>query len=79
MYDLILPYIEKDPKAFYTQDELKKAYSTLLRFSELRAESVRRQINGKLGSRSGLQAEEDMVDASGIRIKDMGSIQDLNR
>ena len=59
MYDLILPYIEKDPKAFYTQDELKKAYSTLLRFSELRAESVRRQINGKLGSRSGLQAEED--------------------
>ena len=77
VYDLILPYIEKDPKAFYTQDQFKKAYETVLRFTELRAESVQRQVNGQLAARSELQAKEDQVDASGISIKDMGSLQDL--
>ena len=74
MYDLILPYTEKDPKAFYNPEEFKKAYSTVLKISELRAESVRRQLNGQLAARSEDQAEEDKVDASGIFIKDMGDL-----
>lgn len=79
VYDLILPYIEKEPKAFYEPDEFRKAYETVLRFVELRAESVRRQVNGQLAAKSDMQADEDKVDASGISIKDMGSVLDLNR
>ena len=75
VYDLILPYIEKDPKAFYTPDQFNKAYETLLGFTELRAESVSRQLNGQLAARTELQAEGDKEDASGISIIDMGSAQ----
>ena len=78
VHDLILPYTEKDPKAFFTPDEVGKAFSTLLDFSQLRAESVRRQLDGRLASRSELQAEKDRVDASGILIKDMGTLPDIN-
>lgn len=79
VYDLILPYIEKDPKAFFKPDESGKAYETVLRFTELRAESVHRQLNGQLAVRSDMQVDKDKVDASGISIKDMGSLEHLNR
>ena len=77
VYDLIFPYTEKDPKAFYPPERVGKAFEALLRFSELRAESVNKQVNGQLASRSELQDEKDMVDASGLSIKDMGSLEDL--
>lgn len=77
VYDLILPYIEKDPKAIFSADEFKKGYATLLRFSELRAESITKQVSGQLATRSELQAEEDKVDASEISIADMGSLEKL--
>ena len=77
VYDLILPYIEKDPKAYYSKDKFSGAYETLLGFTELRAESVLRQLKGQLAARSELQTEEDKVDASGISIGDMGSVSDL--
>jgi len=77
LYELILPYVEKDPKAIFTPDQFKKANATLLGFMELRADSVRRQADGQLATRSELQAEEGMVDASGISIGDMGSLEDL--
>ena len=79
VHDLILPYIEKDPKAFYSPDEFEKAHETLLGFTELRAQSVRKQIDGQLAARSDMQAEEDKVDASSISIKDMGTVRDLQR
>lgn len=78
VYDLILPYIEKDPKAFFKPDEFEKAYKTVIKFTELRAESVRKQLNGQLATRSDIQADEDKVDSSEISIRDMGSIPDLN-
>lgn len=77
VYDLILPYVGKDPKAFYTTEEFKEDYESLIRFSELRAESVRRQVNGQLASKTGMQSDEDKVDTSGITLRDMGSIRDL--
>ena len=77
VYDLILPYVGKDPKAFYTTEEFKEGYESLIRFSELRAESVRRQVNGQLASKTGMQSDEDKVDTSGITLRDMGSIRDL--
>ena len=78
IHDLIIPFIEKDPKAFFTSDKYNKAYETLLAFAKLRADSVSRQVNGQLATRSELQKEEDKVDASAISIKDMGSITDLS-
>lgn len=77
VYDLILPYIEKDLKGYYNAEKFRKAYKLLLKFTELRAESVRRQVNGQLATRSELQDEEDKVDASEISIRDMGSVLDL--
>lgn len=73
VYDLILPYTEKDPKTFYPPARSRKAYETLIRFTELRSESVRKQLNGQLAARSELQREEDKVNASEIRIREMGS------
>ena len=75
--ELILPYIEKDPMEFYSSERFRKAYETVLRFTELRAQSIRRQLDGRLASRSELQKKEDRTDASSISIKDMGSLEDL--
>ena len=79
VYDLILPYIEKEPKAYFTPDEFRTACETVLRFTELRAESVRRQVNGQLAARSDMQDVKDKVDASDISIEDMGSLKHLKR
>lgn len=43
VHELIRPYMEKDPKAFYTADRSNKAYETVLGFTEMRSESVKRQ------------------------------------
>ena len=77
VYDLILPYVEKDPKTVFKADRFRTAFDTLISFTELRTESVRRQLSGQLASRSEMQAEGDRVDASGIIIKDMGTVEDL--
>lgn len=77
VYELILPYIEKDAKTYYSAKQSRKGFETLLKFSELRAESICKQISGQLASRSEQQAEKDMVDASGISIRDLGSLEDL--
>ena len=77
VYQLIFPYIEEDPKAFFTPDRSRQAYVTLLAIAKLRAESVDRQLIGQLAARSEDQNEEDKVDASGISIKDMGTLEDL--
>ena len=74
---LISPYTEKDPKAFYTPEEYRKACETLLQFVRLRVQSVQKQLNGQLAARSELQAEEDKVDASMISIRDMGTAPGL--
>ena len=77
MYDLIRPYLEKDPKAFYNTDRSRKAYETVLDFTEMRAESVKKQVNGQLAVRSEMQAKEDRVDASEITLPDMGSMHEV--
>ena len=76
VYDLILPYIDKDKKTPYSSDRFIKAKETLIQISELRAKSIHRQLSGQLPARSEDQAEEDKVDTSGIFIKDMGSAHD---
>ena len=68
-YELIAPYVEKDPTSFYTYDEFEKGTDTLRQFCTLRTESIRLQLeNG--------ETSEDMnyVDASSLTLSDMGSM-----
>lgn len=75
--ELILPYIEEDPKAVFTAEEAAKAQATINEITKLRAERVRRQLSGELASKTDLQEAGDKVDASGISIADMGSLESL--
>ena len=79
LYEMLLPYVEKDPTAFYTADEFTQAYKTLKETCLLRAESIRLQLDGKLSTNSDEQSSEDLVDASGINIKDMGDQSSLQK
>lgn len=72
VYEMIAPYVEKDPTAFYTPEEVNKAVQTIKEFSMRRAESIRRQLDGQLSSVTDQQSLQDRVDTSGISISDMG-------
>ncbi|OON85862.1 hypothetical protein BXO88_10520 [Oribacterium sp. C9] len=73
LYEMLLPYVEKDATAFYTADEFKTAFETIKEFIALRAESIKKQLNGELSAKTDEQDESARVDASGITISDMGS------
>ena len=73
VYNMIRPYVEKDPTAFYTLDEFDEAVTTLKDFCEKRAESISKQLNGKLGCTTDTQKSEDKVDASDLTLSRMGS------
>ena len=74
VYEMIRPYVENDPTAFYTVEEFDTAYNTLLKFCLLRAESYRKQLNGELATKTSQQNASDRVDASDISSSDMGSM-----
>lgn len=73
LYEMLYPYVEKDPSAFYFADEFTAAYKTMKEFCLLRAESIRLQLNGNLSTKSDEQDLSNQVDASGINIRSMGS------
>lgn len=73
VYEMILPYVEKDPTAFYTVDEFKKGYQTFLQFNNRRAFSIRRQLDGKLAADSEKQSNLDKVGGSDLDIMDLGA------
>ncbi len=72
--EMISPYVEKDPTKFCTYDEFEKGISTLKEFCLLRAESISCQLDGTIGSTSDTQQSDTLIDASDIRIDDMGSM-----
>ena len=76
---MIAPYVEDDPTAFCSYSDHKLAVRTITAFCELRAESVRAQLNGEIPSTRAGQAAapETLIDASAIRIEDLGEIADL--
>ncbi len=74
VYNMIRPYVEADPSAFYSVTEFDKAYETLRRFCSLRAESIRKQLDGKLSTYTDKQNSNDRVDASDLSISSMGSM-----
>ena len=74
IYELIRPYVETDPTAFYTVDEFDTAYENLLNFCLLRAESIRKQLDGTLSTITNEQNTDERVDGSAVSISATGSM-----
>lgn len=72
--EMIAPYVEKDPTKFCTFKEFEKGISTLEEFCLLRAESIRGQLDGEIGSTTDAQSSETLIDANELTISDMGSM-----
>ena len=73
---LIAPYVERDPTKFCTYAEFQAGAAALETFCQLRAQSVSGQLAGTIPSTSQGQQAADavLVDASGLRLADMGSL-----
>ncbi len=71
---LISPYVEKDPTKFCTYEEFQTGVSTLKEFCLLRAESIRGQLEGTIGSTSDTQDTATLISAGDLQIADMGSM-----
>ena len=67
--------IKTDPNAMYSYDQFTEGSSILYKTIQLRAESVKGQLNGTIPSTSALQREnsESLIDASSIDVSAMGS------
>ncbi|WP_018213066.1 CotH kinase family protein [Desulfitobacterium hafniense] len=76
LYELIRPYVEADPTAFYILEEFDTAVETLKTFCTLRAESIRGQLDGNIPSTAEGQQEDNasLIDAGGINMKSMGGM-----
>ena len=73
---LIAPYVQKDPTKFCTYEEFEKGVETLESFCNLRAESVKGQLEGTIPSTSEEQSADSSacIDASAITLSDMGTM-----
>lgn len=74
--EMISPYVEKDVTKFCTYEEFETGISTLKEFCLLRAESVKGQLDGTIASDSDGQSQDStsLIDAYGINISDMGTM-----
>lgn len=74
-FEMIAPYVEKDPTKFYTYEEFEKGVVTMAEYGELRSQSVRAQLEGTIPSTSEEQSGfSDFIDASSLTLSDMGSM-----
>lgn len=71
---MIAPYVEKDPTKFCTTEEFATGIDTLKEFCLLRAESIRGQLNGKIGSTTESQSADTLIPADHLDISDMGNM-----
>lgn len=71
---MIAPYVEKDPTKFCTYEEFETGISTLREFCLLRAESVRAQLDGSIGTTSDSQESDTLIDTGDLQVSDMGSM-----
>lgn len=72
-YELIAAYVEKDPTKFYTYEEFEVGVSTLKEFCSLRKKSIEMQL-----AEGNTTQTANYVDASGINLSDMGSMNNGN-
>lgn len=68
-YNLIKPYVEKDPTAFYTYEEFETGVETMRQFCALRSESISMQLTNDETT-----SNMSYVDASALTLSDMGSM-----
>ena len=73
VYEMILPYIEKDTGAFYNVEEFKVAFENLKTFCELRAGSIRAQLDGTLSTETDKQDADSRISAADLSLDVMGS------
>lgn len=73
---LISDYVEKDPTAFCSYKEYKKAVDALITLANLRAQSIQGQLNGTIPSTSQGQGEnaDKLVPAGELKLSDLGSM-----
>lgn len=71
---MIAPYVQDDPTKFCTYEEFETGIDTLKEFCLLRAESVKGQLFGTIGSTEETQGEESLIDAGEMDISSMGSM-----
>ena len=78
---LIAPYVQDDPTAFCSYEDHRLAVDTLEEICLLRAESIRGQLEGTIPAtiRGQQEQPELKVDASHIRIADLGDFDDLEK
>ena len=74
--ELIAPYVEADPTAFYGFDEFEAAAEALSLFCSLRSESVLGQLRGSIPSTSEGQSAQpqSLVDTGSLNLGAMGSM-----
>lgn len=73
LHDMLLPYVEKDPTAFYPAGQFSKACETFRQYCGRRAESIRKQVDGELSCVTEEQEDSDKVDGSDLNLQDMGT------
>ncbi|MBQ2062382.1 MAG: CotH kinase family protein [Oscillospiraceae bacterium] len=73
LYEMLRPFVEKDPSAFCSAEEFDAAVNMLKGICQLRAESIRAQLDGTLSTRTDQQDVSARVDGSSIEIRTMGS------
>ena len=80
VHDMISPYVESDPSAFYTAEEFEKAIDTLRTFCAKRAKSIRGQLEGTIPSTTQAQRADSssLIDAGEISPADMGKMDTGN-
>ena len=71
---MIAPYVEKDPTKFCTTEEFEIGIDTLKEFCLLRAESIRGQLDGSIGSTTESQSSATFIQAGHLNISDMGNM-----
>ncbi|MEK3884770.1 CotH kinase family protein [Paenibacillus sp. PL2-23] len=72
---MITEYVEQDPTAFYTLEEFQAGVAELKKLGELRAQSIKGQLDGTIPSTTEGQANnaEALIDASSINLQALGS------
>ena len=73
---LIDKYVEKDPTKFCTYEEYQKGVTAIKSFCELRAESVKGQLEGTIPNTTDGQKSDSsaLIDTSSLNISDMGTM-----
>lgn len=77
--EMISPYVEKDPTKFVSHEDFLLAVDVFTEFNLLRSQSVRGQLEGNIPKtlRGMGEALDKRIDATHIRIEDLGDFDDM--